>query len=73
MILATAGHAAPDAYAAERLGALERIRLEADDKEAAARCAMVVAEGGAGSGWGSAETNLSCLPNEPKKKRPPHF
>lgn len=49
-ILATAGRDNVDAYAAERLGALERIRSEAGDKEAAARCVMVVAEGGCGSG-----------------------
>jgi len=40
-----------DAYAAERLGALERLRADAGDKESAARCVMVVAEGGCGSGY----------------------
>jgi hypothetical protein len=52
-ILATAGGSSSegvDAYAAERLGALERIRSEAGKPEEAARCAMVVAEGGSGSG-----------------------
>ena len=46
-ILAVAGR---DNVAAERLGALERIRIDAGDKESAARCAMVVAEDGSGSG-----------------------
>ena len=49
-ILATAGRDNVDAYAAERLGTLESNRSEAGDHEAAARCAMVVAEGGSGSG-----------------------
>ena len=49
-ILTIAGHENVDAYAAERLGALERIRGASGDAESAARCVMVMAEGGNGSG-----------------------